>query len=631
MFNTNDVINGTYQVIKQIGKGGTGIIYLAFHMHLQKYVVLKRLTVRTPDVTQLRTETDILKDLHHTYLPQVYDFIVNGGEVFTVMDYIPGNDMEAYPCGAGNLPEQTLLLWLRQMAEVLVYLEKNNPPVIHSDIKPANIIVRPEGDICLIDFNISINDNAAGKVIGYSVYYASPEQIALADAVSQGSPLGYELDSRSDIYSTGATFYHLMTGLLPNGRALSYRLQDMGDIGYSPALCAVIDRCMEWDRNDRYPTAEAFLHAIEHLKKQDPAYRRYVLLKAASILLSASLAASGIWCVFNGLRIRTKESYSRDYAEVIEDVRSEDTENLESDVMEILNNDSYKTILEKAPADEAQLYHILGELYFYREDYYNAQRFYSKAASVLQQAGIPADTYLLDYAIALAYGGKTEEAASVIEQARSEGADNDALEVAAAAIYLNNGNPDVCLSSVDRILDRSNDRDLCVRACRIGAEACAAIGQKQKEIQYLERALSYEDSLRIKRKCAALYMEISQEASAADRKKQYAEKALYFYQQLAAVQDPSRTDRINLAIVYYVLEKYPDSITILKECEAEQGGDYIVSAYLAFCYWKEGDYNSAASYCKEALARYDRLSPSDREAQGGGTIDMLRELDRILN
>ena len=79
------------------------------------------------------------------------------------------------------------------------------------------------------------------------------------------------------------------------------------------------------------------------------------------------------------------------------------------------------------------------------------------------------------------------------------------------------------------------------------------------------------------------------------------------------------------------MEKYPDSITILKECEAEQGGDYIVSAYLAFCYWKEGDYNSATSYCKEALARYDRLSPSDREAQGGGTIDMLRELDRILN
>ena len=57
----------------------------------------------------------------------------------------------------------------------------------------------------------------------------------------------------------------------------------------------------------------------------------------------------------------------------------------------------------------------------------------------------------------------------------------------------------------------------------------------------------------------------------------------------------------------------------------------VLACYLAFCYWKEGDDNSAASYCKEALARYDRLSPSDREAQGGGTIDMLRELDRILN
>ena len=91
----SEIIDSTYKVIKKIGAGGGGNVFLAYHLRLEKYVVLKadkrKITTR-PEL--LRREVDILKDLSHSYIPQVYDYFVEGETVYTVMDYIEGESLD---------------------------------------------------------------------------------------------------------------------------------------------------------------------------------------------------------------------------------------------------------------------------------------------------------------------------------------------------------------------------------------------------------------------------------------------------------------------------------------------------------------------------------------------------------
>ena len=89
-----------YTIIRHLGKGGIGEIYLAYHENLQKQVIVKKVKDHCVDIMDSRIEVDILKNLHHRYLPQVYDFIQINGGIYTVMDYIPGHDL-LYPAGEG--------------------------------------------------------------------------------------------------------------------------------------------------------------------------------------------------------------------------------------------------------------------------------------------------------------------------------------------------------------------------------------------------------------------------------------------------------------------------------------------------------------------------------------------------
>ena len=150
------VIGGTYKIIKEIGAGGGGIVYRARHLRLDTDVVVKKIKDDVIGMIDLRQEADILKKLKHPYLPRVYDFIETDDGVYTVMDYIDGEDLESAVKRHGKFNQKIVLKWAKQLGEALAYLHSQKPPIIHSDIKPANIMLTSDGNVCLIDFNIAL-------------------------------------------------------------------------------------------------------------------------------------------------------------------------------------------------------------------------------------------------------------------------------------------------------------------------------------------------------------------------------------------------------------------------------------------------------------------------------------------
>ena len=330
------IIASVYEIIQEIGSGGGGVVYLGRHLRLGKWIVLKadRRTLAAKPET-LRREVDALKNLNHTYIPQVYDFVVEDGVVYTVMDHIEGESLDKI-LKRGQRPSQPeVIKWACQLLEALAYLHSRPPHgILHGDIKPANIMLTPEGDIRLIDFNIALALGEKGAVrVGFSRGYASPEHYGL-DYAKANETQGVEedvktalpedsaktvlsgrqepsnsytgersilLDVRSDIYSLGATLYHLLTGVRPATDAKEVE-PISGGMGVSPAVAAIIQKAMAPDPDLRYQSAEEMLSAFTHLHENDPRsrrYRRQVRLTAA--LLTGMFLLGGI-CVFAGLR-----------------------------------------------------------------------------------------------------------------------------------------------------------------------------------------------------------------------------------------------------------------------------------------------------------------------------------------
>ncbi|MCD7806040.1 MAG: WD40 repeat domain-containing serine/threonine protein kinase, partial [Lachnospiraceae bacterium] len=180
---------GMYEIDRELGSGGGGIAYLGWHTRLNKQIVLKadKGKLSTSEESR-RREVDMLKNLSHTYIPQVYDYVEEKGVVYTVMDFIDGESMDKMLARGEKASQPQVIRWACQLLEALYYLHSQPPHgILHGDIKPANIMLRPNGNICLIDYNIALalGENGTEKV-GFSRGYASPEHYGADYLASQG-------------------------------------------------------------------------------------------------------------------------------------------------------------------------------------------------------------------------------------------------------------------------------------------------------------------------------------------------------------------------------------------------------------------------------------------------------------
>ncbi len=183
MINKGMKLAGRYVIDSVIGEGGGGIVYKAYDSNLQSYVVVKQIKEAAASFLECRTEADILKGLKHENLPKVLDFFENEGKIYTVIDFIEGVSLSQALKTEGRFLQKQVLPWARQLARALACLHSQRPPIIHSDIKPANIMWnRKTGKVCLIDFNISLVFNRGQKNITWlSGGYSPPEQYQTMD------------------------------------------------------------------------------------------------------------------------------------------------------------------------------------------------------------------------------------------------------------------------------------------------------------------------------------------------------------------------------------------------------------------------------------------------------------------
>lgn len=346
-----------YSAIRPLGEGGMGTLYRAHKDSLDVDVVIKRVKQKFKGRMDERAEANILKTLKHKYLPRIYDVIESpSGYVYTIMDMIPGENMQNYVKTHGPVSQKLAYRWACQLCEVIAYLHSQVPPILHCDIKPSNIMITPAGDICVIDFNTSLVFSKGVLAIGATPGYAAPEQYTRPGAspdtietvpLEETMPLrGYKdafayqnvrsnkdpsgrgvsnsvtaaqatnaggygtISKRTDVYGIGATLYYAITGQQPGHSLKDVRPITSYKLKFSRSFLLIIARAMMKRQEERFCDAQEMLRALQDIHAIDGRYKKVVHSQRVVAAVSLVLAVSGTLAILFGVQRIGVERYA---------------------------------------------------------------------------------------------------------------------------------------------------------------------------------------------------------------------------------------------------------------------------------------------------------------------------------
>lgn len=296
MAQIGSVLDGKYEILTEIGHGGMSVVYLAMDTHLNKQWAIKEIKKKGSGkqdeviINSLLAEANLMKRLDHPALPRIVDIIDNGVTIYVVMDYIEGESLDKLLKDNGPQTEKDVIGWARQLCDALGYLHSQKPPIIYRDMKPANVMLKPEGNIKIIDFGIareykelSLSDTTVLGTKGY----APPEQYS------------GQTDARSDIYALGMTMHHLLTGIDPR-KGDAYAPVRMWNADVSEGLELIIDKCVQPAAEHRYQNCQDLLYDLEHPDLITSGYKKKQKRKLFSFIIAAVFAVvmgvSGFVC-----------------------------------------------------------------------------------------------------------------------------------------------------------------------------------------------------------------------------------------------------------------------------------------------------------------------------------------------
>ncbi len=700
-------LNNRYVIDEEIGSGGGGIVYRAYDENLQKIVVVKQIKDNIKSLDASRGEADILKNLKHPHLPQVSDFFEDEhGELYTVIEFIKGRNLSEIIDEQGRIEKAQALRWAEQLADVVAYLHSQKPPIIHSDIKPDNIIINTEtGDLCLIDFNISLAiDKGEGLTIGNSPGYSPPEQYnvvsyhldpdefgqdsqadghgktellgesedtaktelldfedhtmllqedispdePVSSAGSRGNRVGVRVDTRSDIYSVGATLYHMLTGVCPPRDFSLIKPIRSFCLGLGEGLFVVVEKCMELRPEDRYASGRELLDAIKNIRNLDQEWIRYKREERVRVLLSLALLAGGFCLIVGGqmLKIRKmQKAYSYAVQNAHEMIQNNQVEegktelkkafdlypgqidaHVEQVLADYLSGDYSATIedalnylnqagdvsSEHEKQKTGDLYYILANAYFESDQYDNANTCFKQALLYNPENN---SIFYRDYAISLAKGGNTVEAENQLEKAISMNLSNDSVSMANAEILFSKGEYDSAIKLFEDTFRVSNDTSEKLRIVSLCDKAYQAKGTEgiDEHIRFLENAISSLGSAATTHMRELLALAYLRKAVESGSESEFYTKAADIFRSIYDAGYGTSETLLNLGITYISADDYENAVSVFSEYVQRYPEDYSGYMYLAFleALVQQGienqsrDYQPMLDYYNQAKRLYD--------------------------
>src|SRR3989442_5138233 len=287
-----EILDRKFKIVKVLGEGGMGTVYKVELLDRPgNYCAVKELLInpstseeeRKTAIERFNKEIDLLFGLKHPRIPSLILSFQGRGNYYFVMEFVPGQSLDQMlEENKGPLNEEDVIKWMMQVCEALTYIHSRNPPIILRDLKPGNVMLTDSGDVQLIDFGIARrfdpNKRTNTENLG-TISYASPEHLGSITAPGQKRSAQnpgklVQTDARSDIYSLGATMYHLLTNrepdpiqTPPSGSILAknprLRTVQIGGRVVCPVEQVII-KAMQQDPAHRFQSAEAMRMALQH-------------------------------------------------------------------------------------------------------------------------------------------------------------------------------------------------------------------------------------------------------------------------------------------------------------------------------------------------------------------------------
>lgn len=249
-------IDAKYEVLKLIGRGGFYTTYLVKDVRVNKVWAMKVCDKKnrhySPAMKEtILTEPYMMQKLDHPAIPKVVDIIEDEDSIFIVRDYIEGETLETIVRMYGAQPADKVIEWGKQMCSALSYLHSQNPPLIYRDMKPANVILKPDGTIKFIDFGImrayKPNQSSDTCCLG-TKGYAAPEQFG-----------GSQTDARTDIFGLGMTMFRLVTGINPTEPPYEIKPICLANPNLPKGLEYIISKCTQPNPDERYQSCDELM------------------------------------------------------------------------------------------------------------------------------------------------------------------------------------------------------------------------------------------------------------------------------------------------------------------------------------------------------------------------------------
>jgi len=721
MLKKGEILDGIYQVGDQIGKGGGGVVYRARHIRLDTDVVIKQIREEAKGKLEMRAEADILKNLKHSYVPHVMDFSEKDGDVYTVMEYIEGKNFSQLMREGEKFSQQRVIKWAGQLCEALEYLHKQKPPIIHSDIKPGNIMLTPDDNICLIDFNISQVFNRDGtSVVGQTDGYAPPEQyqtykkaaaktaaeteddatavdevtvvdetdvisdVTVVDtdynidaaAKGQTSSAGKNvyaasnarefvkvanMDPRSDIYSLGASLYHLLSGKRPknafeNQTPISQLVPDI-----SEGLRYIIETAMQRDIDKRFASATEMLTAIKNIHKLDSVYKAQKRKQTLTNIITTVMFVAFAGVTALGVSM-IGQSRAADYEALVDMAMDnaaaynlEEAQNYAGQALEKFPNNigsHYVNALVKyyaqdyagtadyivnylqhpvhAAGDEidmqGNMYYLLGNSYMELGQYQESLRAFDQAI-----AKNPGNVnYYRDCAIATARSGDYKAAEEILQQAESKNMDSTSLMLVEGEIAMAAKDYNKVYLTMEQIMASSADNNAKARAAVMAADAAQDKGDYGYAAQILESAkstLPQQSTVMVTETLGEVYARMAQPANV-----EYTLKAIECFEEL--LQHGYRNDQymMNIAVLYQNIDYFSDADAMLKQMEQDFPDNYQVYMQKAFLYidMQSGYANQNRNY-SAAVNSYNRAAQLYQNSVYYGNDSQMLMLEGLIS